>query len=186
MGMYRVRYQLTGQSVNGNSVSTFFLDDTGGTPQQAATAVNSFWSASAATLSDELSILLDTEVDQVDEGDGSVFATTTVASFAVSGASSTTDTLPQALQALLRIRTGVYLGGREIRGRLFLPGFTEGMSAQGLPIQANLDVVNAAALTLIGAANAQWVCWSRVHGTFEPVTSASCWNRFAVLRSRRD
>lgn len=186
MALYRVRVNYTGTLINGTALSTFYFNDGGGTAQQAATAVATFMATCETTMCDEVTWTLDTEVDTVSLGDGTVSATAAVSSASGVGDSTAAEPLPNVLQVLLRLRTGFFLGGREVRGRLFIPGFTEAMSTGGLPVAGNLAVIDGAAATLVASANAQWVVWSRQNGASADITAATCWGRFAVLRSRRD
>lgn len=97
------------------------------------------------------------------------------------------DILPASTQGLCRLRTGLVVGGRRLRGRLFLPGMTEANStAAGVPSSALQSDVDAALTLLITASAGAWVVYSRTHQAISSVTTASLWSQWAVLRSRRD
>lgn len=182
--MYRVRTVFTG--VTGSPwVSTAFFGEGSGTGQQAATAVGAFWSSvdSLMEVSVSWSTLADVEI--VDASTGQVTGVVNTTPVTGGGVAATTG-LPVATQALVRWRTGVYVGGREIRGRWFIPGLATTANTDGAPSSTVLSTVNTAAATLLADANADLEVWSRKNGTAPVAVSGSCWNQFAVLRSRRD
>lgn len=182
--MYRVRTVFTG--VTGSPwVSTAFFAEGAGSAQQAATAVGAFWNAADALMEASVSWTTLADVEGVNAANGqvhSVFSTTPVTG---SGAAATTG-LPTAAQGLVRWRTGVYVNGREIRGRWFIPGIATGNNNDGAPSATMVSTLNTAASTLIGDANSVLEIWSRANGSSADVTSGTTWSQFAVLRSRRD
>lgn len=95
--------------------------------------------------------------------------------------------LPQATQGLIRWRTGVFVAGREIRGRSFIPGLTSAaQAATGNPGQSLIDAVEAAVPQVIASVDNGLGVYSRTRGQFESATAGTLWGEFAVLRSRRD
>lgn len=98
------------------------------------------------------------------------------------------ELLPPATNGLLQVHTGQFVGGREIRGRMFWPYPTEGSSDNGVPISDYIATLAAFAAQLqgISGANGAWVVYSRAHARAEYITSWSGWNEWASLRSRRD
>lgn len=97
---------------------------------------------------------------------------------------SADNALPWATQGLLRLRTGTYVGGREARGRLFVPGMTENISDQGRVTSTGQDILNAGGAALFAEGAATPVVISK--GAAYPVTTITAWNQWASLRSRRD
>ena len=92
--------------------------------------------------------------------------------------------LPLQTQGLIRWRTGIFVGAREITGRTFIPGATVAQSTVlGVPIAAYITAMNSMsnALQVDGLHIA-----SRTHNLFYEVSSGTPWSKFAVLRSRRD
>ena len=139
-----------------------------------------------AELADELS-WHPNEVARVDPVTGDV-----IGLFAVTGSSIGMDDVAQALpwatQGLVRTRTGDYVGGREIRGRTFVPGPTEVSSDAGVPIGAYTSSVQTAFEnfgTAAGPAGGVGV-YSPTNGSFHFGELYSVWDQWAVLRSRRD
>lgn len=98
----------------------------------------------------------------------------------------TGDMLPQALQGLVRWRTNSFVGGREIQGHTNVPCLSESSQVAGVINSANLTTINTAAQALNARVDNQLMVWSRVNNSAIAVQTATVWDRFAVLRSRRD
>jgi hypothetical protein len=184
MPVNRVQVVWSGPSVVGGGLSTFYFFDNVGTPAQHVAAAALFLSSSEAL---RISGTVWTTVADV--------ATLNTATGALEGITSTTtstgtgtasgDATPPTTQGLLRLYSNTVVGGRLLRGRLFLPGVPETLST-GAPTAAFLTGYNASAANLVASANADWAVWSKTHGVLSSVQTANTWNKFAVLRSRRD
>jgi len=135
------------------------------------------WAGTTAKLEPELAI--------VDPITGKQTGIVVASTFSVTG-SLATDPIPFANCALVRWRTGQFTDGRENRGRTFLTGPVEASSLGGYPDPAWVAAVETAANTLVAASSAALGVWSRKHQHIEGVQSASVWNKWAILRSRRD
>jgi hypothetical protein len=103
------------------------------------------------------------------------------------------DLLPRQTQGLLRLNTSTVIGGRRVRGRLFIPGALESDNSSAQPTGTYLSDLNVAAATLLaaGATASSLVVWHRptpgVGGGASPaVTGVSAAPTWSVLRSRRD
>jgi hypothetical protein len=98
------------------------------------------------------------------------------------------EVLPWATQGLFRWRTGVYLGGREIRGRSFIPGLRETSNTEGSPTPSMVTGLNTVLSTWLGGlpAGRKLTVWSRARGEAVDVNSGTMWSEWATLRSRRD
>lgn len=183
--MFRVRTLITG-SPGGSYLSTFYFDATGPlTAQNAATAARTFWNSIRLHISNNLTITPDLAVYTLDETTGSPTGVSTVTGAAITGG-ATADEEAWATQGLVEWRTGNFLTGREIRGRTFIPGVCSGDSSGGVPTGTYPTDLQTAAAALIADANSTLVVWSRKNGFFDEVTSSTVWNKWAVLRSRRD
>lgn len=183
--LYRVRVALSGDAVAGGGLSTYYFRTVDGTAQQAATAVATLWVALEPQLNGALTWTSNSQVDTIETTTGKVTASTAVTN-ATGVGDSASERLPEATQLLVRLRTGVYQNGREVRGRLFIPGMTEANSSNGTPLGAMVTSINSAFATLVGTANANWVVYSPRYLNAFDVSSANCWgDEFAVLRSRR-
>jgi len=151
---------------------------------QAVAATGAFWGAVDNFMNSAVTWSTQPEVAYIDPVSGD---TTGVLQTAVqSGTGSLAiDVLPPATQAVCRLRTGVFIGGREIRGRIYIPGLTEAGSTAGNVTAATATSIQTALTTLL-AAPRQPVIWSRKNGQDRVIVAASVWNQFGVLRSRRD
>lgn len=182
--MYRITTLFSGPLVQGGGINQLYFDQGGGTGADAHSAVVAFWGEVDGWMQGGLQYTVEGEIELVDNITGQVESVETTD--AVSGVGSVGgDALPPANQALIRWRTGVFNGGREIRGRTFIPGIAMAASVSGVPTSELRNTLNTAAGNLIGDPDSELVVWSR-KGTFATVTSGSAWNKFATLRSRRD
>jgi len=165
----------------------YFGGDTSGEADAASAAVAAWWVAMEDAFSLLLTWTINTEAEFVDEVTGQITGIETVPGGTGIG-DATGDALSPASQGLVRWRTGVFVAGKEIRGRTFIPGPTEDVNQLGHPSAGYLPLVNTAAADLITAASGGGglVVWSRTHGQAAAVATGSVWNQWAVLRSRRD
>lgn len=180
--MLRVITRFTG--VQGSPwFSTIHMDGTDQTSATAAnTAVGAFWESVDNYIDNAVLWATESEIESINPVTGE-----TVGAFAVTPVSGSGDAagdlLPIAAQALVRIRTGVFVGGREIRGRIFVPGVNETYNANGVLEPTAQTGILAAANTLDAAG---LLVWSRTHGQAVIASTLSVASDFAVLRSRRD
>lgn len=181
----RVQVIWTGSGITGTGLSTFYFDDVLGTPQQQATAVETFLLATDSQRATGCVWTISPDVAKLDTGTGQLVSIASTTG-ATAGGTAAGDRLPNSSQGLLRLFTAGVVGGRLLRGRLFLPGPIEGSSSNALPIGAYTTAYNNAAAALVASANAQWIIWSRTHAFTAAVTAATTWGQWAVLRSRRD
>lgn len=182
--MYRITTVTTGYA-GAPYYSNHFFDIAPGTPAQAHAAVTTFWLEAASAISSGSTMTVQSDVPTIDTTDGHIVSVASVPPQVVPGQLAPGTPLPASQQLLVQLRTGVYLGGRQLRGRLFIMGQTVAGMANGRPAAATITDLNAAAATLVANANAQWVVWSKLGGVAHPITSATTWNEYAVLRSRR-
>lgn len=184
--MLRVRTTFTGTTGAPWLSTAYFLPvaDNQAAADASVAAIGAFWGAVDARMGLAIQWTTDPAVavmDLLGEQTGA-FTTTPVGG---TGASAT-ELLPPANQVLLRLYSNVFVSGRQLRGRWFLPGNTESDATAGLVAPAAVTAVNLAAANLIADANSVWALWSPTHGTATAVVSAATWSQFAVLRSRRD
>lgn len=96
--------------------------------------------------------------------------------------------VPDASQALVQWRTNTIVAGRFLRGRTFIPGLGIGHAVGGNVLGTTATAIANAGQTLAASAAVLQV-WHRPiagsGGSAAPVTTASCWSEFAVLRRRR-
>ena len=159
------------------------------TEAEAAHAITTaLWEAYAEHVREDLTANVLPEVSAVDPVTGDTTATFIEAAEAVPGTAGP-NFMPPLVQGLVRLRTGVYVGGREIRGKVFLPGTTDPDDVNGIPSAGYLTDVQAVWNALVTDASTAGIplqVWSPTNGQSESVTAVSPWNQWAVLRSRRD
>ena len=181
--LYRVVTRFTGPPGAPYFNTTYWDDLALSDASNAAGQVAAWWSEIAPGLRDDMDIAIEPEVAHVESTTGEVIGVSVV-SAAVTQPTNTADPLPLASQGLMRLRTGSYTGGRELRGRMFIPGMTEGQTTDGRLTTATVDSLNASAAAELVVPGL--VVYSPTHHVFAAVTAGSMWQDLAILRSRRD
>jgi len=196
MAIRRVRTLLTG--VAGSPwYSNIYFDADGVTPDAAANvvSVDDMWTAVISNIANDISWVVEGNVSVLDETDGKLIDVESVTQGTGTGTSSG-DMLPFTTQGLIQLQTSTFINGRRVRGRVFVPGLTEDASTNGVPISGMVT-------NLIAAGNALWdsdtsgaLVWARPFagsetvearaGSKAPITAVAAWNKWAVMRSRRD
>lgn len=185
--MIRVTSEWTGGTGAPYYTTQHFGGSTAGEATAAANAVRNFWFQLENQLSNTLSVSVQDDVPLVDPVTGQIIQMFSAPTAPVSF-TSTEQVLPWTTQALFRLRTGDFVAGRELRGKLFMPGSTENRSLDGVPDNAWVTLLNGNWTFSYGGLPSSNlpVVWSPTHGVFSNVTSATVWDQWAVLRSRRD
>lgn len=184
--MFRVRTVFTGRPGSPGYSTLYFAGDTPGEAQVAVTEITDFWDGVSQFMTTGTTITVEGDVEVVDPATGQVTGI-----FAV-GSESTTSTgaaaIAPALQGLIRWRTGDFVAGREIRGRLFVPWLSSEANTAGLPSTAFTAQMQASADNLLADASAAGglSIYSETHRQEALVSVATVWSEFAVMRSRRD
>lgn len=183
--LYRVRTNLVGGTGAAQVSTMFFSSAAGETAQDAATAVRTFWFTIKDRISNHYVMTVEPEVFLIDQstGEPSGIAATTTTS--VTGIQESTP-LPWMTQGLIRWQTGVFVGGRQIRGRTFIPGTTTTDNLLGVPTSTYTSELNTAAAALLGTTGVTLLTYSRKNHTSFAVVSRNTWDKWAELRSRRD
>lgn len=181
--MLRVRNTFTG--ITGTPyVSTHHFAGDGATNVAAATAaVADFWDDLKGLIATDVQWAIDDEVLELTTA-GVVTSSYTIAGQTGAG-TSTSAMLPLASQLLVQWRTGTYQGGREMRGRTFIPGVVVGNNIDGKVGATTRGVVDAACIAYVGTA-ATPAIWSKKNLTVTEISAGFCWEQFAMLTSRRD
>lgn len=161
-----------------------------GEPEEGSTAMDfaessarGFWAALAVQLRSGLTVQWDTEASVINPATGQTTGVVPIDIDPVTGAAGG-NSLPWATQGLVRLRTGVYSGGREARGRCFIPGLAEELNGDGQPTSVGLGIMEGACDALLSEGLSGLVVISK--GAAVPVVSAAPWSQWSVLRSRRD
>lgn len=185
MAMYRIRTVFTGVLGTPYYSNLYFALE-GGTHVQARQAATNFWFAMSEDFVNDLLFTVEPDVAVLDEATGDVIQVLVDNAPKGRFGQSAATALPPATQILVRLRSGVFNSGREIRGRIFIPGVTVSQSNDGRVQGGTIVDVQAAIDAMIADQNAQLVVWAKTRGTYAVVNSATVWTEFAVLRSRRD
>lgn len=183
--MMRVRTVFSGPQGTPWVNTLYFAGDTQTIADAAVADVGAFWGAVDALMNTGVTWATESEVEVVDEVTGNVTAVLVTTPQTGAGA-TVTELLPRIAQAVVRMRTGTFIGGREVRGRIFVPGLTELANTTGQVTAATLTTIQTAAQALMDSVNQQWVVWSRTHGVARLISSVSVWSQFSYLGSRRD
>lgn len=184
--MLRTRVQFIGLS-EGPAVSTMFWGATSDNvgASEVASALNTFWGSIVDQIAADGTIFWDGECEIVNvttgQVEGSLFQSTWTLTSTGAG-----EPLPLMTQGLLQWRTGVFSNGREVRGRTFVPDPTEAMNTSAKPSAAYRVDLESAADVLVSDTAAAFSIYSKQNRTLTPVTSGTCWSKWASLRSRRD
>jgi hypothetical protein len=184
--MIRVRLNWTGPAAG---FSILHFDGSVATPglaQDAADAAALWWDDINALFASAQAMRVDPEVLEVNVTTGQTIGVTTVTSTALAGTGGAAQ-VPQASMVLVQWRTGNFVGGREIRGRTFVPGLIlNALSAAGEVSSATLAIMNAASQTLADTPSPSFGVYSPTNSAFATVGSVSTWSELAVMRSRRE
>ena len=164
--------------------SNLYFDATAETGVTVTNAVTQFWQDIKAVICNDLTWEVEGDVAVIDDVTGEINDITAGTPSSSVGTDSA-DMAPLTTQGLIRARTGTFVGGREIRGRIFVPCPSEGSNLQGAPTSTYTADLTGAAGALRDAA-VGWVIWSRAKGQSAPVVTVSTWGQWASLRSRRD
>lgn len=187
MALWRIRILYSGTPVNGPAISTFHWQSEVQEAQDAVDSLSAVYDEWIDSMVAQLSITVDSEADILNPATGEVTGIAAVTPWTKTGGVGSASALPNAVMALVRWRTGVFIGGKEVRGRTFLPGFASGfVTADGNVPAGQLTSLNAGATIWRDAGDNASVVYSRTHGVAHPIVSASAWNEYATLRSRRD
>jgi hypothetical protein len=182
--MLRIRVAW-GNITNGPAVSTFY---TTGSVQSdantATTAVASLMTSLQPYIVSGGNWTLQTSVEVIDPSTGQVTGLLTSPATTGNG-SDANDLLPFAAQGLVQLHTGVIINGRELVGRVFLPGATEQRNTNGAPNSTYRAAISGAfqtyASNLVNA-----VVYSRTHQQMHNIVTVTSSPKWAILTSRRD
>lgn len=187
--MARVRTLITG--VGGSPYYlTGYFEAPGGDPNDYAEAWHQFVGngITGQTASYPISATLTTEANLqvVDPVSGDVQGFLESEQIVTSG-SSTSPMLPPSNQYLVRFTTGVYIDGRQVRGRTYIPcPSLAGATAQGTVSAGDRIALTDRGQALIDDPDSNFVIWSKKNQRWHSAVNADCWSQYAVLRSRRD
>lgn len=191
----RATLQLIGQSTP--SLITRYWDSTGAAIGLLATEAvardRAFFGSLSAVLTAGAIYTPNLVVDEIEETTGALVNQVAAAAPAAIAFTGSGDGIPYAMQALVRLGTNSFIGGRRVQGRQFIPGFLEASSTGNPPqpstglltsIQTAANLLGTTIVTPIGQR-----VWHRPGGATPglsvPVISRSVSPQWAVLKSRR-
>lgn len=179
----RIQVQYTGlPGLPGTS--TWYGHEDGVSAADQVAAVLTFYTALQTTLRSGLTITVPDVVEIVDSTNGQTTGLDDTGSGGTVTCSNSGAVPAWGTQVLLQLRTGFYTSGRELRGRIFLPGITDNDIDSGYPSTAVIAAIQGHLDTLVGSANL--AVYSTTHRTWASVSTGSVWGKFALMRSRRD
>jgi len=192
MAILQVQTNWTGPSAP--LLSTMYFDPNFGT-QNAADAVRQFWADLNTVIRGTFVAQVNPEVRTLNEVNGQLVAVSAVTTAPV----TMTDTgdILDLLQGMIRFFTDTVVDGRQVKGRIFIPGPTEAVNdATGRPSPtAYLGTLTTAAGNLIGDPDSQLQVWHRPlfdadgnlirDGSAHDVTGQQASTAWSYLRTRR-
>lgn len=147
--------------------------------------VDDFWTTIAPQITNLVDWEVQAEVVTIDDATGDIiFAEAGTAQ--TGGGTAVVEPLPYSNQAVLLWNTGEFVGGRQIRGKTFIPGLTQGANDNGSVITATRTVIQAAATELISDGNGSMRVYSPTNATSAVIQSSNVSTVWGSLRSRRD
>lgn len=164
--------------------TTLYCDSSNATPSDFTDGIGEFLTEIKTDfISQDVTATVLDEVQTVDSTNGQITGVDSGGGNKVFTGALTQDSLPLSTQLLLQFRTGAFFGGRELRGRMFIPGLCEPSSTDGTVdpdtvsgIQGPADTLFSVLLAVYSPTKHQWAS----------VNSVTVWDQWAVLRSRRD
>lgn len=168
----------------GPGYNTFYSSGTNAT--DADTLVNNvfdLYSAFADRLSNITEVDISGTVEIFDPTNGQTTGTHSISPTHIDGTWGSGQA-PAGTCVLLQWRTGIYANGREVRGRSFISGLGDfAAGAPGVPATEHTDF-NSAANNY--ATQPQSCVYSPTNGGLYNMFSGGAWNKFGLMRSRRD
>lgn len=165
----------------------FYFGHEAGSASSTATAVRTFLQALASNLAAGMTATVKPEQAVIDTSSNQIVSVETAGAVSNVAYIGTGDPLPFATQVLLKLSTSQFNGGRRLRGRINIPGNLEAVCQAGALAPSSVGTYNGPAATLISATSStgKWAVWSRMHHSWASVDSATAWDQFAVLKTRR-
>lgn len=163
--------------------TTLYFHEDGVTTADQVDAVKAFWNSLKNNIVTGTNLAVDGVAEIVESDTGEIVGTDDTGHGGVIVGTDSADPLPPTVQGLIQWRSGVYVGGREIRGRTFIGCITETSNTAGVPNAGTVAAWTGYATTLKAA---NLAVYSPTKHQWASVSSGSAWSQFAVLRSRRD
>lgn len=168
--------------------SSLVMDNDASSNDSEANMVDAMLTNIANYISNQVSWTIDTAHEQFDIETGAVVGSAVSDPQSGSGTGSE-ELLPRAAQILAVFHTGEFVNGRELRGRLFLPGIVELANGNGRVLEAvRADIEDTMSDYFFNGVflNHETAVYSPTHRVSALVQSIHVNEEFAMLRSRRD
>lgn len=168
--------------------SNLYFDAGVGSPDIEIDLVRDFWTTLNTAWGTGITATIEGDVARIESTTGQVVGIDSGTALTVAGAGTGTK-LPPATQGVLHLFTSSFVGGRQLRGKVFIPGLIQSISdGLGAPNTSLKTLFLNAGNTLMTASNTSgnWQVWSKKNLVAADVTSLSTPSKFGVLRSRRD
>lgn len=194
--MFRVRIALTGWT-GGPGLSTLYFTNGAGTlaaAQALVDGVHDWWAAHVNSFyASNVDLQIQGDVDEIDEATGNVTNTFSATAPAVINGGGASGMAPPEVMALLHLRTGTFIAGRRVAGRMFIGPIAQGSITSAGELDsggvANLTAQLGYCVASVPAGNV-WEVWHRpvggAGGSAHAITATSGTSKLAVLTSRRD
>lgn len=168
-------------------MSNMYFDEVAENAQVCADTAASLWEGLDGNMNSGVDWTTEANVAELNPATGALLNIVTTDPTGGTGSGSG-DMGARAAQVLIEWHTGVFAGGREIRGKTFVPGIVQSASAGDGSVDSTLVTALAAFVGtwLVEPGNATPGVWSRKNGVIHPIATGAVANQFAVLRSRRD
>jgi len=193
----RVRTTLTyGSGGPGLNTVYWLPGTTGGITADATDSVarvRAFFAAIQGAFANTFTANVQTDVAQINDTTGALVGSLSAAAVGTVVGTAAGGVGPLANMALARLRTGVVAQGRLIKGRWYLgPISVTAQGTGGLLSSTQITAITNAGNAMLsgGATTSVPVVWHRPKvgfgGVSAQISSVSCWDQIAVMRSRRD
>lgn len=183
--MIRTRVVFTGVTGTPYYSNLFWVGTTAAEALDASAAHSGFFADIRSNITSGLSWATAGEAAVIDPVTGDLTGVFTVPGTPSVGTATGTP-LPLATQAVLRINTAAILGGRRIRGKVFIPGLTTSANSSGTgPTSALVTSIVQAANTRFSGTSGSVVVWSKKNGVQVPNTGFGVSPTWGTLRSRK-
>lgn len=184
--MYRVKTLFTGESGAPYYNQTYWAESVFYDAAGATSAIHDFWDDMKGLLTSSLTISWPDPVDLVDIDTGAITGTTTSSPSSVVGTNSA-PVLPFSTQGLAVFLTGQYVAGRQLIGRMNIPGLcTDSLSSGQFQESNRGDTASRIEALSASGLEKTMLVYSPTHHVVAPITASRVNIKFAVLRSRRD
>nr|CRY96212.1 hypothetical protein [uncultured prokaryote] len=183
MAIYRAQVTWTGVGPTTDYTSFTFGPEATTNKDGISPALEQAFQYLKNAITSSATVSFDGELKEIDPATGDVTAVFGGDAFVVQMA-KTGEPLPTTIQGLLRLRTGIYNAGKEIRGRMFFPGFTEDNSDSGVP-SATARGFMENFYDFLSFDDVVPVVYSPTHRTFANIASVNAWTQWAYLSGRR-